>query len=233
MCEWRDPWSRAIYSRISRVSCDNELVDHGGCVSWTASLSERTSDGRGTTARSRRGGIEVISALGASADSVLRLRGPEVKQDQSRGCVCPVGGALDAEGLSEGWGRRRSTMKRTNQQTGMHRPWGDFCVYRSALTPGAGSECGVQRVKGMRALSVLCLPFPPFLADRAALFPVLLVLRPAKVRPSQARATRESVTSTPSSFETAHEICLGSIKMIFIIHLCLNVSFFENLSLIA
>lgn len=123
--------------------------------------------------------------MAASSNSFLcfHLRGPEVEQDQSRGCVCPVGGALDAEGLSEGWGRRRSTMERTNQQTGMHRPWGDFCVYRSALTPGAESECGVQRVKGMRALSVLCLPFPPFLADRAALFPVLLVLRSAKVRP--------------------------------------------------
>jgi len=122
----------------------------------------------------------------------FHLRGPEVEQDRSRGCICPVGGALDAEGLSEGWGRRRSTMERTNQQTGMHRPWGDFCVYRSALTPGAESECGVQRVKGMRALSVLCLPFPPFLADRTALFPVLLVLRSVKVRSSQAHA-RESV----------------------------------------
>lgn len=116
-------------------------------------------------------------------------------------------GALNAEGLSEGWGRRRSTMERTNQQTGMHRPWGDFCVYRSALTPGAKSECSVQRVKGMRALSVLCLPFPPFLANRAALFPILLVLRPVKVRPKFA-----SRTSTPSSLETAFEICLESIK---------------------
>lgn len=116
---------------------------------------------------------------------VCVLRGPEDEQDRSRGCVCPIGGALNAEGLSKGWGRRRSAMERTNRQTGMHRPWGDFCVYRSALTPGAESECGVQRVKGMRALSVLCLPFPPFLANRAALFPILLILRPVKVRPSQ------------------------------------------------
>jgi len=161
----------------------------------------------------------------------FHLRGPEVEQDRSRGCICPVGGALDAEGLSEGWGRRRSTMERTNQQTGMHRPWGDFCVYRSALTPGAESECGVQRVKGMRALSVLCLPFPPFLADRTALFPVLLVLRSVKVRSSQAHA-RESVTSTPS-LEIELKIYLRSTRQYLYFILCHSFSFFENPSLIA
>lgn len=121
-------------------------------------------------------------------------------------------------------------MERTNQQTGMHRPWADFCVYRSALTPGAESECGVQRVKGMRALSVLCLPFPPFLADRAALFPVLLVVRPVKVRSSQARA-KNRLPQPPSSLETALKICLGSVKQY--LYFVYGLSYLENLSLIA
>jgi len=88
------------------------------------------------------------------------------------GAFVPLEGHWMLRGCPGGWGRRRSTMERTNQQTGMHRPWGDFCVYRSALTPGAESECGVQRVKGMReneifqffvSLSLLFLQTaPPF-----------------------------------------------------------------------
>ena len=35
----------------------------------------------------------------------FHLRGSEVEQDRSRGCICPVGGALDAEGLSGGMGQ--------------------------------------------------------------------------------------------------------------------------------
>lgn len=98
----------------------------------------------------------------------------------------PLEGRWVLRGLTEAWGRGRSTdVERTNRQTGMHRPWGDFCVYRSALTPEAEAENehGVQRAKGMRAPSVLCLPFPLSLAElRRPFFSILLVLRSVKVR---------------------------------------------------
>lgn len=84
-------------------------------------------------------------------------------------------------------------MERTNRQTGMHRPWGDFCVYRSALTPGAENKHGVQRAKGTRASSVLCLPFPPLAELRRPFFyPAGSWLSQGSVQPC-----RESITSTP------------------------------------
>jgi len=40
--------------------------------------------------------------------------------------------------------------------TGMHRPWGDFCVYRSALTRESRASSGAPRERGLSSL-LLCL----------------------------------------------------------------------------
>lgn len=126
-------------------------------------------------------------------------------------------------GLSEGWGKGRSTdVERTNRQTGMHRPWGDFCVYRSALTPGAQNEHGVQRAKGMRAPSVLCLPFPPSLAEprRPFFYPAGSSLSQGSVQPC---LRRKFVISTPlrelSKFSVLYLYYGLQTKAIFIIYI--------------
>lgn len=158
------------------------------------------------------------------------------------GECAPLEGRWVLRGLSEGWGRGRSTdVERTNRQTGMHRPWGDFCVYRSALTPGAENEHGVQRAKGMRAPSVLCLPFPPSLAElhRPFFYPAgsSLIVSQGSVQPC---LRRESVISTPlrelSKFSVLYLYYGPQTKAIFILWLpfipqCLFLSV-KNVSLI-
>lgn len=109
-----------------------------------------------------------------------------------------VGGAPSVEGVVQGWGRRRSSVERTNRQTGMHRPWGDFCVYRSALTPGAGSEsmaCSAPRNEGFfGSLS----PFPFLLSHGVPPFiPSYSRFRPAR---DASNSRQKLVVSTPLSF---------------------------------
>lgn len=124
----------------------------------------------------------------------LRSHGPEVEQDRSRGWVCPVGGALNAEGVDRGVGRE-TVNRGADRPTGMHRPWGDFCVYRSALTPGAGRAnvaCNALRNEGFfGSLS----PFPS--SSRATRRPSSRPTRASTRTKVQPSVSRESATSTP------------------------------------
>lgn len=86
----------------------------------------------------------------------------------------------------------------TDRPTGMHRPWGDFCVYRSTLTPGAESERGVQRAKerGLHrffvSLSLFLSRVLPFHSSRSLC---------AQSRFSQARAENQ-LPQPPGALET-------------------------------
>lgn len=85
----------------------------------------------------------------------------------------------------------------TDGPTGMHRPWGDFCVYRSALTRElrASMACNAPKERGL--LRFFVFPFSPFLTRRARpFFPSCSLFGQSRFGPTEPRL-QETVISQP------------------------------------
>jgi len=88
--------------------------------------------------------------------------------------------------------------------TGMHRPWGDFCVYRSALTREPRAAACKQARRGNEG-SPPCFfvffffPSSPSLARRAALRAILFVQStwPVKVQTELSLELRKQLSQPP------------------------------------
>lgn len=126
-----------------RIQADQARIVHSECTSFNRLLLTRLSPNNfSSLSDCRRTEISNSTAIGRNECRSACLREDRrafvrtaLKSNKIGrvGESAPLEGRWMPRGLTEGWGGRRSTVERT----GMHRPWGDFCVYRSALTPGA------------------------------------------------------------------------------------------------